>query len=997
MPIINPNTIDLNDSASLKKLLGASMNVKEFYAMPELTGSGKKTGLLSEKYNHLPDNYYDLYKKTFNNLNGNAKTIDSYMNQKLPKNKFEIDIDHKKELTIRQRMLDLTHYHDLLKYVSDFFISDSRYEKFENSHELLDNDDMNISFRLSPYWLKSVHINKPSTAGSGTISNFKTPFVDFNLELKIINKKNKQTSDKIRFINEGNISHHKIDKTRIFIDSCRDHIGLKIALEDIFEPDTNLLSQIKPEINKYVKNFEIHQAINNLKEFQLNNFESYAIEYFQNTLDVLEKKHKNNKIHKIFIKDILCQIIDRWDKAQDFKKKELLSNKLLVKLLTILKTHSIAKILGNNEMNSIYDQSLRFFLADKLSVLQNMKKNNILHKSSFTNQSVKEAYQKSPDYSQQQKNIILSEDPLIIGYAGAGSGKSHTVVGRIKYLQDQGVDLSTVGIFSFTNASADNIKARFPKIQSETLANMFNNIYAETYPSQILSEPSTLHNTLKLLDVNHPMFANHNDKKKLKKIISDFAEIIKDFDQQGYKKVNYQEKFKELNNFLKKHIEITVLVLNACEQTTLELQPAILHYHLQNNWNNVKVPKKYTKFDYLITDESQDISTFEHIVLMEFVIEFKSELLIVGDGSQTLYEFRNSDPRYLSALESSNIFESKKLDTNYRSNQEILDFANEFLESISANEKAQIRLKSNNFKPVTLDSFHEKVKTFDVIPATYKWEDIGIAIKRTLENKDFENYILNAIAKNEQIAFLAPTKKNTRHAEKAIRQILAKHNLQNKKIVSLITPRAKPYTIMSNILTQIDLENVPTGANHKDFVIKLFKNKVRTRKEDIKQKMKNYVKMFLDNIMNTTEYQTLLYDAHQKNISMKIYKSYFTKLIINKEIRNNSVRNYLKRSENKKDLIKDADIVLSTIHSAKGLEFPHVIAIHNNISNNAHTQETLRLNFVAFSRAIKDEYIINLTKDGPINYTINVQNSNIRSGMFVDPINYAYRKVEDRL
>lgn len=79
------------------------------------------------------------------------------------------------------------------------------------------------------------------------------------------------------------------------------------------------------------------------------------------------------------------------------------------------------------------------------------------------------------------------------------------------------------------------------------------------------------------------------------------------------------------------------------------------------------------------------------------------------DCSQTLYEFRASNPKALNMLEGSGVFATYQLQVNYRSNQEILDFANCLLRDIEANQYAQIQLQANSLATVTEQSFTDKV------------------------------------------------------------------------------------------------------------------------------------------------------------------------------------------------------------------------------------------------------------------------------------------------
>ena len=65
----------------------------------------------------------------------------------------------------------------------------------------------------------------------------------------------------------------------------------------------------------------------------------------------------------------------------------------------------------------IFNQSLRLLLAKRLKELNELKAAGKLHQFTATDQTIKQKYQNSKDWSNQQKAIITSEDPLIIGAA----------------------------------------------------------------------------------------------------------------------------------------------------------------------------------------------------------------------------------------------------------------------------------------------------------------------------------------------------------------------------------------------------------------------------------------------------------------------------------------------------------------------------------------------------------------------------------------------------
>ena len=468
-------------------------------------------------------------------------------------------------------------------------------------------------------------------------------------------------------------------------------------------------------------------------------------------------------------------------------------------------------LLSNAYFEHLLKQNIRVLLASNISKLRANKPN--LYTPDTTTpewQATETKWQTNPDYSPQQRAIILSKEPLIIAQAGAGSGKSHTVVGRLSYLQEQKENLNNALVLSFTNAAADNIKDRFPDIQSETLARMFDNIYRETYPSQELVSIETLHNTLKLLDLSSNVFQNipsdedpnrYYTQDQLDQIIDVFKTITKNYVQSqiSFKKIDHNELSAKLIALVAKYKNAIEAILNAIGQTTLELEPVMIHHHLANGGGQLSIPKEYNQINYIITDESQDISTFEYNLLLEFVNENKAQLLIVGDGSQTLYEFRSSDPRYMNALEASQVFTTYKLETNYRSKQAILSYANEFLKVISANDIAQIQLQSNDKTPLTWADYTKAVEIQDInVRGTSDYND---ALKGVFQYDKVKNYVLTKLKNGEQVALVGYTRQELMIIRQALEQVLADNNL-NIPITSLVQDKAGIAAIWTTALAR---------------------------------------------------------------------------------------------------------------------------------------------------------------------------------------------------
>lgn len=618
------------------------------------------------------------------------------------------------------------------------------------------------------------------------------------------------------------------------------------------------------------------------------------------------------------------------------------------------------------ELNRIARQSLRLLLSKRLHELNEIRKAGGLYQFEPTDDAVHQAMEQNGNYSVQQKRIITTVDPLVIGQAGAGSGKSHTLGGRINYMKDQGEDLSKVLVLSFTNVSAINITNRFPGTRSETLANMFHTIYSGTFPGQSLSQPSTVANSIRLLNPKSQYFKNFGfNEDELTEFIEEFAIRLEQFDQTGFKRVNLQQELKRLSNLIEGNLLMTEHVLNAVEQTTLELEPIIIHHMLLGGTDTLNIPDAYRNLNYIITDESQDISTFEYILLLELTIHYRSQLLIIGDGSQTLYEFRNSDPRYMNALESSNVFVSHKLETNYRSQEEILMFANQFLQVIDANKYANIQLSSSQFSAPTPQSVKDAIQVANVGVHGTSSKAYNENLVDFLENdKEFQNWFIDRVKRGEQVAIMGWTRKEVLLAGEFIEDLLKQNGLSTP-VTNIMSNNERPMILLSRFarsknetLRSLD----PTHPNylkelerHADaFVDQAFKTSSTAQSNFFK----SFIVRNIQEVLKTPEWRSWIADFQAKRINTYQIGSCLIQQLLRIETRKNAMDQFLRKQKDVPNY-DECPIILSTIHGTKGLEFDHTVILFNETKRGATSQESLRMMFVALSRAKKSEFIVN--------------------------------------
>lgn len=573
-------------------------------------------------------------------------------------------------------------------------------------------------------------------------------------------------------------------------------------------------------------------------------------------------------------------------------------------------------------------QNLNLLLSDQLNDLnQNKASLTRLQPAPPANQPANQGFK----YSMEQMAAISSTEPLILVQSGAGCGKSSVILGRVDYMVANGVKPEDITVLSFTNAAADHIKEKNPNIHSMTIASMIHSIYTMNFPTHELSSTDTIINTLDIYYKNNPL-------------VDKFKEHLKALRKQD------NNSYTSMNNFIEAYYNDIITILNYIRQTSLELEIIICYQQIENLQEPPEVQSKF-----LIIDEVQDNSIFEFIYAIKYVAKHKESLFIVGDCSQTLYEFRASNPKALNVLEGSGVFRAYQLQTNYRSNQEILDFANVALQNIEANQYAHIQLQANSLAPVTEQSFRDKVHLhYEKLPRLKDFED---RFTSSIMGNVIRPYIAKKLAAGEQVAFLA-----YRRYHVNLFQEMVKKSFPNATIANLVPEKTYNSTIFSKFIKEFwdQITFSPTA------------NIVGMIQQAIVQKLGKLVPA-PDKALVAV--QTMLFKWQQENarqiadwqqqhmlgyITMDEFMNLVKENMLNYEIRSNAVRQRLLSAQNdqqkRQNQNSQADIVVSTIHSAKGLEFDNTIILYQN--ENAMSEENKRMYYVALTRGRKSELVI---------------------------------------
>ena len=660
------------------------------------------------------------------------------------------------------------------------------------------------------------------------------------------------------------------------------------------------------EISDYIDQYSLHTGVQRISEIWQTTADEQLAPLFKTCANLI--KNNNSIAEHNLVREL--QYIETYNIPLDTYRR----------IYNCMKSY-----FTQDQMRKFCKYNLNLLLSDTMDSLHQNKPNlNRIQTPQNVNMDLSH-------YSLQQKNAITTTEPLTLVQSGAGTGKSTVILGRIQYMVEAGVKPEDITVLSFTNAAADHIRELNPNVHSMTIASMIHTIYTENYPNHELSSIDTMMNSIDIY------FGTSNQTA------IDFRYKLKDIIR------NESDAFTKMNNFVEANFDEIIHIMDTIKQTCLEMEIIVCYQKI----GILKEPDTITS-KHLIIDEVQDNSIFEFIYTLKYVDKHGESLYIVGDCSQTLYEFRASNPKALNVLEGSGVFQTYQLQINYRSNQEILDFANVVLKNIEANQYAHIQLQANSLAKVTEQSFRDKVKLhYERMPRITEFEKSLPAILA----KEVKPYLDEKLKAGEQVAFLAYTRKTIKNIQSFLETIYP-----DKTVVSLVPDKMYNSTIFSEYIKRFwdGAKFLPT-KDIANIIMRQINDNLYQLTYSADRVRPTVQKMLADWFNEQNPNIQIWYNQmNNKVITKDQYMQAVKECMLEYEIRSNAIRQSLLSARNKankeNEAVKSANFVLSTIHSAKGLEFENTVVIYRDES--AMEEDKKRMYYVAFTRAMKSEFIL---------------------------------------
>jgi len=579
----------------------------------------------------------------------------------------------------------------------------------------------------------------------------------------------------------------------------------------------------------------------------------------------------------------------------------------------------------------------------------------------------------------QSDAVKQTEGPVLI-LAGAGSGKTTTIISRLAYLIEVlGIPPSNTLTLTFTNKAAKEMRER-------SLAM----IETSSYPPLLC----TFHkfgllflkfNIHLLKRANNFVVIDTDDKKKIiKKINSELPTPLIASEISRYKNslMTPDDAYKqaELYNYqqIAKVYESYELYLHENNLVDFDDLIALTYKLLEENPELAKATSQ--KYQYIMIDEYQDTNELQLKLIQKLCISHNN-ICVVGDDDQSIYGWRGAHIRNIMEFHEdflgTNIF---KLEENYRSRSPILKVANALIEhNRSRLGKKLIATRGSGDDVTILNSNDENEearkianKINKLLESGIKAKDIAIlyrvnVLSRSIEEglnrariayklvggqrfydraeiKDLISYIRVITNFHDDFSFKRVSNKPKRG--------LGKASVDKIELAAHANGTSIFEYIKSIDITSLEaLVRKKNAATLKEFIYNL---------EEVSKIAKDSTYEFIDVLEDTFHLKNIykgMQDESDRILNMDEFYGLFRDFV--KKSPESSLDEFLNELtlQSEQDQVEGESIYMMSIHASKGLEFDHVFIIGLEegflplTGDGSDLEEERRLGYVSFTRA----------------------------------------------
>lgn len=580
------------------------------------------------------------------------------------------------------------------------------------------------------------------------------------------------------------------------------------------------------------------------------------------------------------------------------------------------------------------------------------------------------------------------DGPLLI-LAGAGAGKTKTIVERIVNIIKSGVDPRNILAVTFTNKSALEMKERVIKRLFEEKLIDEENSYKNTPTIKtfhslglmILKEYGHLIGLTK-----YPTILDTQDSLSIiKESLSKLSLDPKVHDPSKIRNIISREKgeFVTLDRYKEKVASSqmeTVYSVWKMYNEELKNQKAVDFDDLINKSveileNNEMVRNHYKdRFKYIHIDEYQDTNGSQY-AFIRLIVGKENNICVVGDVDQNIYSWRGANIKNIMNFEED--FAGAKvilLEENYRSSGNILNLANNSIKKNTVRKDKNLWTKANPGEKIEIipcwdeSSEAELIarKASELIASQVNANEIAVLYRANFQSRILEEYFLKEKVPYTLLGTKFFERREVKDVMSYLRCSLNRSSLVDLKRVIETPKKGLGKVTIAKIFAQ---EEIPKSAELKISQVYNFLDKIKDEME--KSPLSHIIQMIIVESGMEKELKEGGEDGLERlenirelvSITVK-YDDRLAKDVIDQFLEETSLVS--DQDDDKKD---KEGVRLMTVHSSKGLEFDYVfiggleqdLFPHRNLDGRnigkEREEEERRLFYVAVTRARKKLFL----------------------------------------
>ena len=356
----------------------------------------------------------------------------------------------------------------------------------------------------------------------------------------------------------------------------------------------------------------------------------------------------------------------------------------------------------------------------------------------------------------QQEAVLHTEGPLLV-LAGAGSGKTRVLTYRIAHLLTKGVPPWQILAVTFTNKAAQEMRERVEKLVGPMAQSMWVSTF-HTACVRILRQD--IHNLG--FDKNFVIFDSQDQQSIIKNIIKELNLSDKNYQPKAVLGTISAAKNQLIgaDEYARKAADFwsnTVAEIYRKYQAKLQANNGVdfddlimLTVRLFKQFPEV-LEKYQEKFRYIMIDEYQDTNHAQYVLVNLLASRYRN-LCVVGDDDQSIYSFRSADIRNILEFER-DFPEVKiiKLEQNYRSTKNILHVANEVIKNNRGRRPKKLWTENMEGEKVNLyragdDREEAWFVTREIMRLVrekgYRYQDFALLYRTNAQSRSFEEALI---------------------------------------------------------------------------------------------------------------------------------------------------------------------------------------------------------------------------------------------------------------